>query len=78
MHVYFEFSQPTDPNIRLSYDKNFDFRAVGGNIKPNLAIKLVIINQKTIKVTYKCKMAAATSELKITGTLPLIHSPMIS
>ena len=58
MHVYFEFSQPTDPNIRPYNIKFYDFRAVGGNIKP-LPIKFVVINQKTIEVIYKCKMAAA-------------------
>ena len=61
MHVYFEFSQPTEPSIR-SYDKNFDFRAVEGNIKL-LLIKLVVINKKTIEVIYKCKMAAATGKI---------------
>ena len=61
MHVYFEFSQPTEPNIR-SYDKNFDFRAVEGNIK-FLPIKLAVTNQKTIEVIYKCKMAAATGKI---------------
>ena len=62
MHVYFEFSQPTDPNKR-PYDKIliYDIRAVGGSIKP-LPIKLVVINQKTIKVIYKCKMAATTGK----------------
>ena len=61
MHVYFEFSQPTEPNIRLC-DKFYDFWAVGGNIKL-LPIKLVVINQKTIEVIYKCKMAAATGKI---------------
>ena len=50
MHVYFEFSQPTEPNIK-SYDKKFyDFRAVEGNIK-HLPIKLAVTNQKTIELS---------------------------
>ena len=61
-YVYFEFSQPTEPNIR-SYDKKFyNFRAVEGNIKL-LPIKLVVINQKTIEVIYKCKMAGTTEKI---------------
>ena len=63
MHVYFEFSQPTEPNIR-SYDKNFMTfgQWIEGNIKL-LPIKLVVINQKTIEVIYKYKMAAATGKI---------------
>ena len=51
MHVCFKFLQPTDPNIR-PYDKNLmTFLCSRGipNIKP-LAIKHVVINQKTIEV----------------------------
>ena len=40
----------------------YDFRAVEGNIKL-LPIKLVVINQKTIEVIYKCKIAAGTGKI---------------
>ena len=58
MHAYFEFSQPAEPNIG-----SYDFRAVEENIKL-LPIKLVVINQKTIEVIYKWKMAAATGKIQ--------------